>query len=84
MEEDHEIRDRAVELAARRCRRCERTTTWRHPATLTGDVLSLAPYVADYIQTLEYNLSPSYATAPEGACTGLRSDAPPVARVSPR
>ncbi|WP_053695333.1 hypothetical protein [Streptomyces sp. NRRL F-5755] len=56
MEEDQEIRARAVELAARTLSALyPNDDLANHPAALTDDVLSLAPYVADYLKTGEYN-----------------------------
>ncbi|KOU08309.1 hypothetical protein ADK86_04150 [Streptomyces sp. NRRL F-5755] len=56
VEEDQEIRARAVELAARTLSALyPNDDLANHPAALTDDVLSLAPYVADYLKTGEYN-----------------------------
>ncbi|MGI5208943.1 hypothetical protein ACQEU6_46195 [Spirillospora sp. CA-108201] len=56
MNVDQEIRARAVELAARALAALyPNEELANHPAAITDDVLSLAPYMADYIRSGEYD-----------------------------
>ncbi|MFJ2922855.1 hypothetical protein [Streptomyces sp. NPDC087307] len=56
MNEDQEIRARAVELATRTLATLyPNDELANHPAAITDDVLSLAPYVADYIRSGEFD-----------------------------
>lgn len=56
MNEDQELRARAVDLAARTLAALyPNGELANHPAAITDDVLSLAPYVADYIKSGEFD-----------------------------
>ncbi|SCK34211.1 hypothetical protein YUYDRAFT_04023 [Streptomyces sp. ScaeMP-e48] len=56
MNEDQEFCARAVDLAARTLAALYTNDELaNHPAAITDDVLSLAPYVADYIKSGEFD-----------------------------